>query len=213
VALHAGAITIIAARPTPEETGFAGGALAAVLAEAVSIPVVFEAAEAAKAEDTPKPPDEPRLDDLKPDETGEVAMAAKPPLPQPLVEEQRDEQPIQPQSSQAAVVTAAPAEAVPQQAVRAALTSWTTRVSILLERRKRYPAAATRGRVQGVATVAFEIDRSGKLLSFQLVSSSGHVILDEEAQDLLRRIGTFPPLPVEISSATLSVSVPIRFSF
>jgi protein TonB len=79
-----------------------------------------------------------------------------------------------------------------------------------LARFQRYPADA-RG-VEGVVSVAFSIDRQGKVVSSRIVMSSGSPLLDAEALDLIKRADPLPPPPAEISDSQLSFLVPIRFT-
>ena len=66
-------------------------------------------------------------------------------------------------------------------------------------------------RVQGVATVAFTIDRQGHVIASRLVDSSGSAVLDEEALDVLSRASPLPPPPDDMGAETLEISLPIQF--
>jgi protein TonB len=81
-----------------------------------------------------------------------------------------------------------------------------------LERAKIYPREAQMRGAQGVAHLQFVLDRSGRLLSFSIVRSSGHEALDREVEAMIHRAAPFPPLPVELASEKLAVLVPIEFS-
>jgi TonB family protein len=91
----------------------------------------------------------------------------------------------------------------------AAVSSATVMVA-RLAKLQRYPTQA-RG-VQGVASVAFTIDRQGKVVSSKIVKSSGSAVLDAEALDLIKRAVPLPPPPAEIADSDLSFVVPIRFA-
>jgi periplasmic protein TonB len=52
---------------------------------------------------------------------------------------------------------------------------------------KRYPAKARSSGEQGIATVAFTIDRQGRLLTSRIVKSSGSPMLDQETLAMLGR--------------------------
>jgi TonB family protein len=41
--------------------------------------------------------------------------------------------------------------------------------------------------------------------------SSGQDLLDEAAQNTIRRVGQFPPLPAELNRRQLTVEVPLAF--
>ena len=98
------------------------------------------------------------------------------------------------------------------QGTRDALKAYQSQVRRKLERNKKYPPAAQARRITGVATVSFTIHRSGTVSGVRLTSGSGHAILDDEVLALLARAAPLPPIPPEISSNTLSLAVPIRFS-
>lgn len=80
-----------------------------------------------------------------------------------------------------------------------------------LERHKRYPRAARDRRQQGVVHIRFVMDREGHLLSHQLLHSSGHPVLDQEAAQLLRRAAPLPAAPPSIAGEQLEVAIPIHF--
>ena len=61
----------------------------------------------------------------------------------------------------------------------------------------------------GVATVAFTVDRSGRLSAIHVAASSGSATLDQAALATVRRVGAVPPPP---GGHATSVSVRIRFS-
>jgi protein TonB len=104
------------------------------------------------------------------------------------------------------VITApSPPAPVPSPAV-----SWQQSLVAHLARFQRYPADARD--VEGVVSVAFSIDRQGKVVSSRIVMSSGSPLLDAEALDLIKRADPFPPPPAEISDNQLSFLVPIRFT-
>ena len=91
-----------------------------------------------------------------------------------------------------------------------ALPAWRGEVSARLQQAKRYPNTARLRGEQGVATVSFTVDRSGHVISAELVRSSGTPSLDAEAVALIHRAEPLPPLPADLPSVTLTV--PISFS-
>lgn len=86
------------------------------------------------------------------------------------------------------------------------LTAWRGKVITHLNSSKSASAAA-----DGTTTVAFKIDRSGKVLSSQVVASSGNKALDAEAVALMQRASPVPAPPADITGDTLFLKVPIRF--
>lgn len=69
-----------------------------------------------------------------------------------------------------------------------------------IERAKRYPMAARRMNMQGVAQVHFAINPEGQPSGLALKTSSGYPLLDDEALATIRRAAPFPSYsePLEI---------------
>lgn len=103
---------------------------------------------------------------------------------------------------------AAPAAAEPSNAV----PSWRSELINRLQRAKRYPETARGRGEQGVATVTFAMDRSGRVLSAGVVRSSGSPSLDEEAVALIRRAEPLPPVPAEVAGNAVTLTIPVAFS-
>jgi protein TonB len=156
-----------------------------------------------------------------PDETpvANPRLALPPPVPEP--NKQSDEARQEP--TQAAPVPTAPpsvsapaprpASPAPGQIPRpsfAAVLSWQRSLVAQLERYKRYPAQA-RGE-QGVSSLAFRIDRHGRVVSSRIVGSSGSAVLDEETLALVKRAQPFPAPPPDIADDQLSFVVPVRYA-
>lgn len=152
-----------------------------------------------------KPPTPPKV------EKAEVVLPTKvePPKPKPKKKKQKKApRTTAPQSSQAqrADRAAAPAEGM---ASSMSPTSWRGALMAHLNRHKRFPSGAAGA---GVATVAFTIDRSGRVLSARLVRSAGNSALDAEAASLPRRASPVPAPPPDVGGGSITLAVPIRFS-
>ncbi|NOI78804.1 energy transducer TonB [Vibrio coralliilyticus] len=89
--------------------------------------------------------------------------------------------------------------------------SWKQQLVLHLEQHKQYPRRAKRMRKQGVPLITFTMDRAGQVLGVKLVRSSGTESLDKEAVDLVYRAIPLPLPPDEVSGATLTWTVPVRF--
>ncbi len=63
----------------------------------------------------------------------------------------------------------------------------------------------------GTSTVAFSIDRGGRVLSATVVKSSGSATLDQEAVALTKRSSPVPPPPSALTGNKLYLKVPIHF--
>lgn len=113
-------------------------------------------------------------------------------------------------SAPAPQAAAPPPQAAPQPSN--AVPSFRDRLAAYLARYKRYPRAAQVRGEQGVALVAFVLDRQGGVSGAHIERSSGHALLDEEVLALLQRAAPLPPIPPEIAGARLTITVPIAFT-
>jgi protein TonB len=95
---------------------------------------------------------------------------------------------------------------------RDALAGYQAQIRRKLVRYRKYPPSARREGLEGVATMAFTLNREGRVVSARLISSSGHPILDDEAQALIQRVNPLPPFPKELNQNTLDITVPIQFA-
>ena len=84
------------------------------------------------------------------------------------------------------------AAAVP---AHAADPAWTRKVSQLISANYTYPRSAQVRGEQGRAKVKIAVSGSGKVLSVDLVQSTGSAILDREAVRIPMKVGAFPPPP------------------
>jgi len=131
-----------------------------------------------KKEELEKDPRQTGPEKQRPSESAEERVAAAP----PRVEAQL-----------------APAASQGQAAAIARLRArWTRGAFRHLERFKRYPDAALRRGRHGTVVVRFRVDRSGYIISSQIVKGSGEPLLDEEVFALLKRSSPFPPPPEQV---------------
>ncbi|MDR1313564.1 MAG: TonB C-terminal domain-containing protein [Deltaproteobacteria bacterium] len=80
-----------------------------------------------------------------------------------------------------------------------------------LERNKKYPPRAKMDEIQGTATVQFTINRSGEVVAYSVIKSSGMSILDDEVMALLRRVNPFPKFPDALTDPSMTLTAPIQF--
>lgn len=90
--------------------------------------------------------------------------------------------------------------------------SWESLLLRRLQEFKSYPLAARKRNEQGVALLAFSIDRDGHVVSRHIVRGSGYADLDAEALALVERAQPLPAFPASMTEAQLDLTVPIRFS-
>jgi protein TonB len=191
------AASVLLGAPPPDES--AQGA--AIVIELAEMPVASTDV-APTVPETPQeqPQEKPEEKDELPSDVAMLPPEIKPEPPK-VVEE--DTPPPTP--------TTAPTEGRQDATGYNPLPAWQKEISAILERNKRYPSEARANRQQGVAKVAFNMDREGRVLSTRLVASSGSSALDQEALSLTQR-SHFPPPPVVFAGDEITVTVPVRFS-
>lgn len=91
------------------------------------------------------------------------------------------------------------------------LSGYLQKIRRLLERQKAYPRMARRLHLQGVAVLQFTIAADGRIETTRLKRSSGHGLLDTAAQETVRRVGKFPPIPAALGRKRLSIRIPLAF--
>jgi len=89
-----------------------------------------------------------------------------------------------------------------------AVKNWMRLISIQLERQARYPPDA-HGQ-DGEAKVRFTLDRSGGLISAEILKSSDDPSLDAAAIEIVKSAAPFPPVPAEIDD--LKFTIPVVFN-
>lgn len=86
------------------------------------------------------------------------------------------------------------------------------RLATWLARHKRYPAQARRLGQEGTVKVTFTVSRSGRVLAQRITQSSGHSLLDREAQAMLERASPLPRIPANLDRDSLTISLPVAFA-
>ncbi|MBK5968097.1 MULTISPECIES: energy transducer TonB [Thiorhodovibrio] len=94
----------------------------------------------------------------------------------------------------------------------ASASAYYGRLARALQKHKRYPEQARRLRQEGRVKVRFTIDRGGRVISQQIVVSSGHALLDREVEAMLRRASPLPAIPASLSKSRLTLTLPIVFN-
>ena len=135
----------------------------------------------------------------------------KPPEPKPIPKPRPRPQPVQqempqlplPVAPQMASIPSAPSAPVISPDYRTLLSGW-------LEAHKRYPEDARQRGEEGRVVLRFRVDRYGRVLDHQVVSSSGYADLDQAVENMMRG-ATMPPFPPSMTEPEIEVSVVIRF--
>ena len=87
-------------------------------------------------------------------------------------------------------------------------SDWNRRVSQLITANYSYPRSAQLRGEQGKAKIKIAISGTGKVVSVNLVQSSGSAILDREAVRIPMKVGSFPAPPTH---NTVELVYPITF--
>jgi len=172
--------------------------------------------QAAQPEPEPEKLLEKKLE-LPPDPKAQPLQAVMPP---PKVAEKPDKKPKQRHASVASAPSSADTKAERAAAPMAgansqnpnALPNWKSQLVAQLERNKRYPPEAQSRGEQGIAQLAFSIDRSGGVHNARITRSSGSSALDQATLALVARAAPLPPPPPEIAGSQIPISVPIRYN-
>lgn len=180
-------------------------------------PPVVKAEPPPPVKEEPPPPPHPRA---KPVVTRPPPVHRPPPEPRPIP--YRAPMPVPPPSvpyrpplaaspppQTAAIPRPAPPAAPPpgplvSAGYRAALGAW-------LESHKRYPESARERGEAGQAVLRFHVERSGRVLSYSIVRSTGYPDLDAAIEQMMRG-AALPPFPADMTASNIEVSVTIRFA-
>ena len=192
VGIHVGAVGGYLFLHRPEEIGDANSPLALDLAP--SDDTIDQPEIAPVPEQQPKPVEEPPP---PPEPSQAVVAPPEEPTPQPT-EERRPPTPAVPARVKGGAPRIEP--------------SWQTALVRHLQQYKRYPGDAQSRGEEGVVQVSFTVDRTGHVLSREIVHSSGHRELDNEVISMIERAQPLPPFPASMPQAKLDLTVPIRFS-
>jgi periplasmic protein TonB len=90
--------------------------------------------------------------------------------------------------------------------------SWTTLLFKQLQRFKSYPSGARARNEEGIVNLDFTVDRDGHVVSWRIVTGSGHPDLDAEVRTMLERAQPLPAFPASMTQAQQDFNVNIHFS-
>ena len=119
----------------------------------------------------------------------------------------------------AATSSAPPAEAAQTASARTmsppnpnAIPAWEGELMRRLAQAKRYPEEARDRNQQGSVQLRISMDRQGRLLSANVVKSSGYAALDAEAVAMMHRAEPFPEPPSQMPGNPIQLTVPVNFA-
>lgn len=80
-----------------------------------------------------------------------------------------------------------------------------------LAKHKRYPLSSRRANEEGVVTLQFVLDKTGRVLSSSIKQSSGFKKLDDAVLKMLRMAQPLPAFSPEMQQESLAITLPIAF--
>jgi TonB family protein len=76
----------------------------------------------------------------------------------------------------------------------------------------KYPQEARKKKLEGRLVALFSLDREGALTRMDITKSSGHEVLDREAERAVRSAAPFPPFPSTITVSRLNINVSFDYT-
>jgi protein TonB len=92
------------------------------------------------------------------------------------------------------------------------LESYGKTLSDRMARFQRYPRIAQMRGWQGRVQLKLYIARKGQIINMEIVQSSGHESLDQQALEMARSASPLPPMPSVLQEREFTVVVPVVFS-
>jgi len=74
-----------------------------------------------------------------------------------------------------------------------------------------YPIIAKKNNLDGVVFLRLKVDKSGRLVSLDILKSSGSEVLDKAAKKAATDANKFPVAPKEITGNNFVFRLPVRF--
>lgn len=75
-----------------------------------------------------------------------------------------------------------------------------------------YPQEAKKKKLQGRLVAIFSLNKEGALTRMEITRSSGHDVLDREAERAVRSAAPFPPFPSTITVSRLNINVSFDYN-
>jgi TonB family protein len=76
----------------------------------------------------------------------------------------------------------------------------------------KYPQEARKKKLEGRLVALFSLNREGALTRMDITKSSGHEVLDREAERAVRSAAPFPPFPSTITVTRLNINVSFDYT-
>jgi periplasmic protein TonB len=156
----------------------------------------------------PEPPPPPPLPKSKPVVRRPPPVRQPPPEPVPY----RAMTPVAPPLPAPVQTAAIPRPPAPPPTGPIVSANYRALLSAWLESHKRYPESARERGEEGRAVLRFRVARSGQVLNYAVVQSTGYPDLDASVDQMMRG-ASLPPFPSDMTATDVEVSVTVRFAF
>jgi protein TonB len=122
-------------------------------------------------------------------------------------QEDRPGNPVGAEAAMASAPAAAPAEDP------GSLEKYRLQLKVVAARYKRYPRMATDNNWKGVVALRMVVGPSGQVASFIVTQTSGHEVLDRQAQEMFRSAAADVPVPPVLRGKQFAVDVAVDYYF
>ena len=91
------------------------------------------------------------------------------------------------------------------------IRKWQKKIVHLVAKKQVYPRSAIRKELEGRAKVRVNIDRTGAIISHEVLTPTGQAVFDKEIPKLMKRINPLPALPESLTDTQLSFVLPLSW--
>ncbi|PCI63465.1 MAG: hypothetical protein COB37_05040 [Kordiimonadales bacterium] len=89
---------------------------------------------------------------------------------------------------------------------------WYRAVAVKVAKKHVYPRSALSREIEGRALVHITVDRTGKIVTYEITKPTGQSVLDKAIPKMIRRISPLPKPPASITESQLQFVIPISWS-
>lgn len=155
---------------------------------------------------TPQPITEPAAPEAAVAETPVESISPQPPMPQ---SEARGAEPAASTAAPAAAIAGAPPGDTAVDP--GSLERYRLELKLVAAKYKRYPRMATDNNWKGVVALRVVVGPSGQLTSLTVMKTSGHEVLDRQAQEMFRSAAADVPVPPVLRGKQFAVDVAVDY--
>jgi periplasmic protein TonB len=159
------------------------------------------------ARPAPAPTVEPAEPIIEPAEAPRTEAQTQPGPELAAPQEDRPGNPVGAEAAMSSAPAAAPAEDP------GSLDKYRLQLKLVAAKYKRYPRMATDNNWKGVVALRMVVGPSGQVASFIVTKTSGHEVLDRQAQEMFRSAAADVPVPPVLRGKQFAVDVAVDYYF